>query len=109
MRAAPSRLQISHTVTWKPAVTNHLSPVTFHALPHSSPRSDRPDGLDFAAAHAYEVVVEIDRRIAMTRDQPELVAHGVAARAVQFQHAVLVREPHDLDRVVARHPRIARV
>jgi hypothetical protein len=41
---------------------------------NSAAGGDQPDLLDAVAAHADIPVVEVDGRVAMTRDQPDLVA-----------------------------------
>src|SRR3546814_7157528 len=77
------------------------------ALQQRAARRDRPQRLDPIAADADIPIVEVDRGIAVPRDQPELVADpeaAVIAAAAKSERAVLVGSADigDLDRTSTR-------
>ena len=72
-----------------------VSDPTFPPSAERTPRCDRPHTLDARPAHADDPVVEIDRRITVTRNQPEPVAEARRPRIRRDRdHAVLVRCLH---------------
>src|SRR5258708_23688696 len=68
---------------------------------------DGPDGFDLVAAHADDPVVEVHGWIAMTRNEPDLVAHRELRSLRQFQHALLVGGLKEFSAVLVGHQRHA--
>src|SRR5688500_12068714 len=77
--------------------------------PAEATGADGPDRLDLPAPHAYQVVVEIDRRVAVAGNELELVAQRDARVGRELEHAVLVGRPGVLGAFDLPHARHARV
>ena len=71
-------------------------------------RRHRPEGLDLSVPDPDIPIVQIRRRVAVARHQPQLVAHLQHAAGVKH-HAVLVRATDVFDVVAAEHERQAAV
>src|SRR4029453_17253301 len=68
-------------------------------------RRDGPDRFDSAVPYADIPVVQVDRRIAMTGDEPDLFAEPQALRlGANLQLAVLIGDIGDLDILEAVDP-----
>src|SRR6185295_11310654 len=75
------------------ALVTATAPFCFFNSVRRSARGDRPQRLDDAAPHANIPVIEVDRRVAMARDELQLLAERRQARLRRFTFnpAVLVR------------------